>query len=108
MHASCKSHKCIANCSCSCPTVVTLLYHFVSAMLYLQSYVCKHMQALIGQDKISAPQQKNVAGLTKLATIHKGQESSNVTDHGWQLLSSRGRVGTRATTFEAQTKSSYF
>jgi len=40
------------------------------------------MQVLIRQDKISAPQQKIVAGLTKLATIHKGQESSNVTDHG--------------------------
>jgi hypothetical protein len=59
-----------------------LLYNFVSAVSYLQSHVCRHMQVLIRQDKISAPQQKNVAGLTKLATIHKGQESSSVTDHG--------------------------
>jgi len=65
---------------------------------------------LTRQDKISAQQQKIVAGLTKLATIHEGQDTvnSNVTDHGWQLVSSRRRLGTRATKREAHTKSSYF
>lgn len=66
------------------------------------------MQVLIRQDNISAQQQKIAAGLTKLATIHKGQENSNVTDHDWQLVSSRRRLGTRATKCEAHTQSSYF
>ena len=74
--------KCIPSRSCSSSKVVTLLYIFVSAISYVQSQVCKHMQVLIRQDKISAPQQQKIAGLTKLATIHKGQESSNVTDRG--------------------------
>ena len=39
---------------------VTLLYNFVSAISYLQSHVCKHMQVLIRQDRISAPQQKKL------------------------------------------------
>ena len=87
---------------------VSLLYNFVSAISCLQSHLCKHVQVLIRQDTISAPQQKIVAGQTKLATIHKGQESSNVTDHGWQQVSSRRRLRTRARKCEAHTKSSYF
>ena len=48
---------------------VSLLYSFVSAISCLQCHLCKHVQVLIRQDTISAPQQKIVAGLTKLATI---------------------------------------